>query len=274
MTFVLLYFFSATGNTWWVAKTLAEKLKELDIETQLVNIESKKEELTKKPDMIGIAYPVYGSDYPVNVGEFVEGLPDAGDMDCFIVTSMLGFSGDGALTLEKTLKDKGYNLKQAVNFRMMNNIKLPYPVLAQTQMYSEKEAAIIRENTGKKIKRLAERIASEEKWIEGRGILNNIGGLMQRVPVGYLGWTRWAHNFSLDKDACTSCGQCVKYCPTQNITMKDGDITWGENCMCCVRCYNLCPTDAILYKEGSRNRKKFPRFKGPVPGFKLTDMEW
>ncbi len=125
MTFILLYFFSGTGNTWWVAKTLAEKLENRNIETQLVNIESKDEELTKTPDMIGIAYPVYGSDYPVNVGEFVEGLPDVDDINCFIITSILGFSGDGALTLEKTLKDKGYNLKQAVNFRMMNNIKLP-----------------------------------------------------------------------------------------------------------------------------------------------------
>lgn len=271
MTSVLLFFFSGTGSTWWVCNTLASKLRDNNIETNVRNIESTGYDEIEDHDIIGIGYPVYGSDCPVNVREFIENLPET-KKDCFIVTSMLAFSGDGALTTEKILKEKGYSLRQAVNIKALNNIRLPYPGIAQFPIYAEIEAEKILESASKKIERLAEKISSGESWIEGRGMLGILGGLSQRIPVIYLGWTRWARNFSVDKEACIDCMQCVENCPVGNISMENGEIAWGEKCICCVRCYNLCPTDAILYKEASSNREKFPRFKGPAPGFKVSDM--
>ncbi len=271
----LIFFFSGTGNTWWLAKTLGLYFEELGVEIKVVNIEYMDISLDTigEFDVVGLGYPVYGSDCPINFLEFVENLPFQEGMNCFIFTAMLGFSGDGALTTEMLLKEKGYNLRQAVNVRMLNNIKLPYPGLAQFPIYSEKEGKKIREDAKEKAKKLASKVVSGEKWIEGRGILNKIGGLSQRVPVSYLGWTRWAKNFFVDYDTCTGCMQCVENCPADNISMKEGKIEWGKQCICCVRCYNLCPTDAIQYKEATMNRKKFPRFKGPTPGFHISHMK-
>lgn len=272
MTSALLYFFSGTGSTWWVCKTLASKLEANNVETRVRNIESVGYGEIEDHDIIGFGFPVYGSDCPPIIREFIENLPTLDDKDCFIITSMMVFSGDGALTTENILRNKGFNLRQAVNIRMMNNIRLPYPVLDQLPIYRESEAMKIRGEASEKIDRLADKIATGEQWIEGRGLLGKLGGLSQRIPMMYFGWTRWARNFSVDKDACTMCKQCVENCPAGNISLHEGEITWGEKCICCVRCYNLCPTDAILYKEATRDRKKFPRYKGPTLDFTVTDM--
>lgn len=275
MATAILYFFSGTGNTWWVGKTLAEELKSLGVNTRLWSIEKgppNVEDIVNS-DYVGFGYPVYGSDCPPNMIEYLENLPDMDEKNCFIFTSMLAFSGDGALTTKKTLEEKGYKLDHAVNFLMFNNIKLPYPVMADLPTHTESQAVLRREKTRNKIQIMARRIVDGERWIEGRGILGRIGGLSQRIPMSYLGWTRWSKNFLLDKDACTGCQQCVDNCPSQNISYNNGEIEWHDRCICCIRCYNLCPTDAILYKEASRDRDKYKRFKGPVPGFKVTDIQ-
>lgn len=273
MSSATIFYFSGTGNTWWLAHRLSDMLGERGIDVRLLNIEDDPSvEDIANSDIVGLGFPIYGSDCPPNMTKFIEKLPEVTDKDCFIFTSMLIFSGDGALTTERILIDKGYRLNQAVNFIMMNNVRLPYPVLSSFPIYNETQAAKIRGKAAKKLVKFADSVHEGKKWIEGRGILGKIGGLSQRIPMSYIGWTGWCKNYNLDKEACIECMQCVKYCPTNNITFTEGEMQWHDSCVCCLRCYNLCPTEAIQYKEATRDTAKFPRFKGPFPGFKISDM--
>jgi len=53
--------------------------------------------------------------------------------------------------------------------------------------------------------------------------------------------------FRLKSEKCTSCGLCMKVCPTKNITSKpNGHPIWGRNCLLCLYCEMKCPTEAIL----------------------------
>ena len=47
--------------------------------------------------------------------------------------------------------------------------------------------------------------------------------------------------------ACVGCGQCVKNCPLNNITLKDRKPVWGKQCTHCMACICYCPTEAIEY---------------------------
>jgi Pyruvate/2-oxoacid:ferredoxin oxidoreductase delta subunit/flavodoxin len=266
----VIFFFSGTGNTWWLAKSIAKKLVQKSLETITISIETQDliTELEKidKYDLIGFGYPIYGSGCPELFDKFIKSLPQCEEKECFIFTSMMAFSGDGALVKKRQLERKGYKIKQAVNIVMPNNIKLPYPIIEKFPMNSRDEINELLNKAEERVNKLVQKILNKEDCVEGYGALNKIGGLMQRIPVRFFGWSRWAENFFVDYEDCTECMQCVKYCPTGNI-QKDGErFVWGDKCICCMRCYNLCPEDAIQYKRATLDRKRFPRYKGPIKG--------
>lgn len=268
MDSAIIFFFSGTGNTWWLSKTIAQKLEEQGLSTTNVSIENQnlEEKIEKilQYDLIGFGYPIYGSDCPEVFDKFVKTLPYADEKECFIFTSMMTFSGDGALVQKRYLEGQGYKIRQAVNIVMPNNIKLPYPIIDRLPINSREEIDELLNQACEKAGKLVQKILTGEEWVEGYGVLNKIGGLMQRIPVSFLGWSRWAENFYVDYAACTKCMQCVEYCPTSNIQVNGGEFVWGEKCICCVRCYNLCPEDAIQYKPPTLDRNRFPRYKGPI----------
>ncbi len=52
--------------------------------------------------------------------------------------------------------------------------------------------------------------------------------------------------FGVDREACTSCGLCMKVCPTRNISEDgDGGRVWGRDCILCFACERSCPKEAI-----------------------------
>ena len=55
----------------------------------------------------------------------------------------------------------------------------------------------------------------------------------------------------VNPDKCTSCGNCTKFCPTNAITVKEGDIAVIDKDVCigCGSCANLCGEDAITLKR-------------------------
>lgn len=57
-------------------------------------------------------------------------------------------------------------------------------------------------------------------------------------------------------DQCIGCGKCVRLCPLNNITLKDGRPVWSDQCTHCMACIGNCPTEAIEY--GTITQEKEP----------------
>jgi len=62
------------------------------------------------------------------------------------------------------------------------------------------------------------------------------------------------HLCVIDTDACTGCGVCLEWCPTDAIALnEDGVARRDENaCIGCGVCARFCPESAISLKEGLR----------------------
>ncbi len=205
--------------------------------------------------------------------DFVKRLPEMKEKIAFVFTTMLEFSGDGAIVAMRKLHRKGYKVKQAINIKMPNNVKLPYIVIKWFPYHNEKKVEKIRGKASKKIDKLVGKISQGKKWRVGRDPFSIAGGLMQRIPVRIFGLSFIAKNYFVDRETCTECMNCVNYCPTNNITFENNSFNWGKKCIACLRCYDLCPEDAVIHKKATLDREKYKRYKGPGDGFSLPKLK-
>ena len=62
------------------------------------------------------------------------------------------------------------------------------------------------------------------------------------------------HLSLIDHDACTGCGTCVEWCPTDAIVLNDEGVAQRDEsaCLGCGVCSRFCPEEAISLKEGLR----------------------
>ncbi len=59
------------------------------------------------------------------------------------------------------------------------------------------------------------------------------------------------------KDGCIGCGKCAANCLMNNIQLKDGRPVWGRECTHCMACICYCPVEAIEYGKRSAGKPRY-----------------
>ena len=231
-----IYVFSATGNTMKCAKELEKNLTELGAEVRVCRIENGTEQVESVGDTIVVCYPVHGFNAPTNVIEFSKNLPES-TADAYILKTSgepLSINDDSSLKVVKNFKKKGYFYNGEFHFIM------PYNMIFR---HTDEMAAKMWQTAQKRMPIAAKVVYNGEEYIKKipakaklvRGI----------VSIEHWGARFNGRFFKVDTDKCVKCMQCVKNCPVQNITYKDGKFKFGGNCLLCTRCSFNCPTDAF-----------------------------
>jgi len=268
---IIIFYFSGTGNTWWVSERIVEALKELEVAASAHSIEQVSVQdasaMIAEADTVGFGFPIYGSDVPRYFLRFLEALPpQANGKDTLGFVTQMAWSGDGFNFLRKMMDAKGYRVRWTAEFNMPNNVAIPFIPLPYSAEYARFEKQLAK--TQEKIARLCQVMVSGEEQREHADPFSGASAWIQRGPF------RWMHNWagklwSVDAEACTSCERCARICPVDNIRMAEGLPIHGDACILCLRCFNYCPTLAIHYAGISNRRaEKNPPFKGPVKRFK------
>ncbi|MDD5016565.1 MAG: EFR1 family ferrodoxin [Eubacteriales bacterium] len=250
----VIFYFSGTGNTWWVADKIKKQLDSKNINADIVSIDSvdrkKANWWIKTADLVFFGWPVYGSDLPEPMKQFIDGLMviNKGKHIHTFCTQMM-FSGDGAWLYHKNFEDKGLIIDSAVHFIMPSNVSV-LRLLGPPK--SDEKIAKIMEKCGKHVEKHVEGLLMGKVRIQGKhsGLL----GILQRVPYR-LFFKRFRNLVGVDKSLCTRCGLCEKLCPSANIKMNEYPEFAGQ-CALCMRCYAFCPEYAITYKGRPRNVEK------------------
>ncbi len=240
----MIYYFSGTGNSQWVAKKIGNQIGEEAISIPDAIKENRELTVIKEGQCVGFVFPIYAWAAPEIVMNYISNVTVEKGAFCFAVCTC----GEEAGLSMKKLAGK-LPLNSAYSIVMPNNYIIGFDV------DSEDVAKQKIENAKTKIAEICADITERKNvWDVNVGTKAFL-----KSNVASWGFNRFARNakpYSVD-ETCTSCGICEKVCPTQNIELKEGRPLWGNNCLLCLACINRCPVKAIQYGEKTKNKGRY-----------------
>lgn len=233
----MIYTFTGTGNSLWIARELGKQLGEKV--TDIMSV--KNESIVNCTDpRIGFVFPTYMMDLPWIVKEFMLRLHIAPDSYTFVVmTSSQGKSGKAFRSLDQALRRSKATLSAAFDVQMPGNC-IPS---------SEEEYQKRLETAPQCVKQIAEKISAGMTNFTSDGSRMRTDYVERSFFYGEhsLKAMGWMKKF-LITDKCNGCGICESVCPTENISIENGKAVHGHNCAACYRCLHWCPEHAALLK--------------------------
>lgn len=238
-----IYYFSATGNTLYLAKYLKEQC---GYEVEDISI-IKLDKITLSGE-VGLLFPIYAMGIPKIVEEFTKKL-ELKDITYLFAIATCGGSGYG-IAPNQLNRLLGRKLDYFRYCHMPDNyLKLFVPL-------DEDKAK--KDIDNKKMTLIKDEILIHKNFIEKSNPL--------LYPVFSFIYNFWrlglkkGKRFTLENEKCISCGVCKSVCPVGNIELINGKPTWKNHCEDCLACANLCPTVAIYCGGKSKLGK---RYKNP-----------
>lgn len=273
-----LLYFSGTGNTEYVVKEIQSRLRAEGQMCEMLAADKlwadcgrapgkkgdkklgaqKLTEFLELASVLLLAYPTYASDIPKPLAELISLLPAKAGLDLAVVSTCALAGGDCCLLPAKQLKKRGYRAILAAYVIMPNNIKLPsinYPPFKNGA-----ELKKFYNSSAKAIDRIVAELIEQKKDISGKGIGGRLLGSSQRFVEKFIDKSFHKKLFVLAD--CVKCKLCAESCPMGNISFEHGYPDFGPDCCYCLRCYNFCPVTAIQFTDKTRDKKKYPRYKG------------
>ncbi|MCR4776548.1 MAG: EFR1 family ferrodoxin [Saccharofermentans sp.] len=196
--------------------------------------------IIRENDEIYLAYPTQFSNMPFMVRDFINKHNNIwSGKKVFLLTTMGLFSGDGTGCAARLLKKYGADILGGLQVIMPDSISdcklLKKPV---------EECSRIVRDANKRIAGVALSISSGRYPQEGLGFFAHMAGLFGQRLWFYNKTTGYRKKIKVS-DACIGCGQCVKNCPMNNLSIADGKALSAGKCAMCYRCVSICPKQAI-----------------------------
>lgn len=260
----MIFYFSGTGNSAYVAKNAAIKLNEKCISIPMA-IKNKEFIYTLEDhENIGFVYPIHGFIPPKIVTNFIKDLKFT-NYDNQYVYSISTCAGDyeaasdvlnSCLNKIKLSLDGSYNILMPGNYTVAEN-KLP----------KEEEERRVKE-AGKEIQKICESIIDIKKTYKRTSYLN-LKSYFKSYIIGGMFFDLSTRTIPFDvNDKCTCCQSCVKGCPVNALKLEDGKILRdNKKCILCMKCINCCPNEAINFSDKTIGKKRYKH-----PEYKITDI--
>lgn len=247
----VIYFYSATGNSYDVAKEIALKMSETKIQS-LVPLAP---HITVAPDeIIGLIFPVYDWNIPLIVREFLEHLDVSGTKYVFAVATCNYLPGCALDTVKNILLKKGCKLNAGFVIHMPGTY---LPLYGANSLRTQK---IKFANKVKKTDRIVNIVRQRlnHRIEHSPFVIDRILGTKMEATI-----ERFAEEDRefIVENACNGCGICKMVCPFDNIEMVDGKPHWRHRCQKCLACVHFCAKNCI--QLGNKTQGKL-RYKNPA----------
>jgi len=246
----MVLYFSATGNTEFIAKELAKRLDDECINLlDHVKTNNHVPLYSKKPFII--CAPVYVCEMPRFMSKYLKEQTFSGSKDVYFVFTSGGYCGISGILAKSMFKKKQMNYHGHAEITMPRNYVAndSYPML-------EKEAIEQRiQNACRQLDGIVSTIQSGGK-LKARHVF--LFETLITVPFNPV-WCKYkltAKDFYA-KDSCIGCGKCAKLCPLNNIKLVDKKPVWSDQCTHCMACIGNCPVEAIEYGTITQDKEPY-----------------
>jgi len=246
----MIFYFSATGNSKYVAMRIAQATREKAVSmTDCLHDNSLSFNIGEN-ESIGFVTPTYFWGLPTVVVEFLDRvkLNMTGTHYAYHVLTFGTTTGQAHRMLEKKAARHGFKIDGKFNVRMVDS---------WTPLFDLSDSA-----KNMKITEAAEpAIAKAIEQITAKTVGDFDNGKIPE-PFSALFYNtyrtgRKTKKFSVT-DACTGCGACERGCHAKAIEMKDGKPAWVKaQCTLCLSCLHHCPSFAIRYGAASAKHGQF-----------------
>jgi len=246
----ILYYYTGTGNSLWVARQLAARLKD----AELIPMVTGNPILADSAEKIGFIFPVHIWGLPHRVIEFVESIPSDPQKYYFALAVNAGQVAATLLQLGKLMEKRGLILSTGFDIVMPSNY-IPWGGAAPQEKQEQLFAM-----ANEKISKIAESVQYKDVQPPEKG------PLWQNILFSAIYKLSFSRVPTMDKDFwadenCNSCGICAKICPSGNIDMvQRKKPAWQGRCEQCLACIQWCPQEAIQY---GKKTPKYARYHQP-----------
>ena len=236
---ILGIYFSGTGNTRYCVETF---VKYCDENSEVISIENPDiiQQIAKQ-DMLVIGYPIYFSNTPKIVSDFINNNKTCFEhKQIFIIASMGLFSGDGTGCTARLFHKYGAKVIGGLHLKMPDCIgdeKLLKKSKEDNQNLIKRADA--------KIARAVQRMKAGTPTKEGLNFFYHIAGLFGQRLWFYNKTLTYKQKPDVDEEKCIGCGLCARLCPMKNLSIVDGKVIPSNHCTLCYRCFSHCPTKAL-----------------------------
>lgn len=232
-----LYYFTGTGNSLFIAKSIASKLEDATLVP--INQAMLSKDIHVNTDIVGVIYPTYFLEAPKFIKEFTAHLKVSQKSYLFLFANCGGMLGNALYEIYEIFKGKGITVNASYSVVLPDNsVILPTkPELIEGMLVD-----------GEKRIQEAAKLISEKKStsIPKYSIPNKCyGSLMKVANHVYYGMDK----IQIDRNKCTNCGICTKVCSCKNIASGTSTPTVGDNCSMCFSCIHYCPQQAVRFKR-------------------------
>lgn len=244
----MVFYFSGTGNSKYVAQRLADALGDT-----LLSMNERVKTGDTSPIETGncliIVTPTYAWRIPRVVGEWLLATELVGAERVWFVMTCGTEIGSADRYNRELCQGKGLTAMGTAQIIMPENY------IAMFNAPQVEEARQIVSRAEPDVDSAIRCIESRQEFPAPR---NNLYDRCMSGPVNPAFYALFVKDGPFRvSERCTGCGQCVKRCPLNNITLPNGRPVWGGSCTHCMACICYCPAEAIEYGKKSLGKPRY-----------------
>lgn len=242
----MVFYFSGTGNSRYVAKRIAEISGDeiISINQRIKNGDYSPVKSDRPLVFVG---PVYAGRLPRVMEEYIRKVTFSGTQKTYFVGTCAATPWVTVQYVEKLCAEK------ALSLLGFNSVVMPQGYLAGGGTQPKEVNDKILAEAEPKIIAIAETIRDKQmlsKEQPGKAIMSKVmNPIMYSMMIS-------AKKFRVT-EKCNGCGKCQQHCPLNNVKLTNGKPVWGRECTHCMACIAGCPCEAIEYGKKTVGKPRY-----------------